>query len=138
MVLLNMTAEPIKKKEFSGYTPGEYLAQVQALVSGESKKRLLFWEVVFRGPGFGVIKLRMYDTVFGRQDLYRLLTAIGIDPDRKDIETDEIVDRFVTIKIEEGEPYNDKPTWNVTDIFEASSDDSEEDGVVEDDEDDWS
>lgn len=138
MVLLNMTAEPIKKKEFSGYTPGEYLAQVQALVSGESKKRLLFWEVVFRGPGFGVIKLRMYDTAFGRQDLYRLLTAIGIDPDRKDIETDEIVDRFVTIKIEEGEPYNDKPTWNVTDIFEASSDDSEEDGVVEDDEDDWS
>ena len=138
MVLLNMTAEPIKKKEFSGYTPGEYLAQVQALVSGESKKGLLFWEVVFRGPGFGVIKLRMYDTVFGRQDLYRLLTAIGIDPDRKDIETDEIVDRFVTIKIEEGEPYNDKPTWNVTDIFEASSDDSEEDGVVEDDEDDWS
>jgi len=138
MVLLNMTAEPIKKKEFSGYTPGEYLAQVQALVSGESKKGLLFWEVVFRGPGFGVIKLRMYDTAFGRQDLYRLLTAIGIDPDRKDIETDEIVDRFVTIKIEEGEPYNDKPTWNVTDIFEASSDDSEEDGVVEDDEDDWS
>ena len=138
MVLLNMTAEPIKKKEFSGYTPGEYLAQVQALVSGESKKGLLFWEVVFRGPGFGVIKLRMYNTVFGRQDLYRLLTAIGIDPDRKDIETDEIVDRFVTIKIEEGEPYNDKPTWNVTDIFEASSDDSEEDGVVEDDEDDWS
>lgn len=138
MVLLNMTAEPIKKKEFSGYTPGEYLAQVQALVSGESKKGLLCWEVVFRGPGFGVIKLRMYDTAFGRQDLYRLLTAIGIDPDRKDIETDEIVDRFVTIKIEEGEPYNDKPTWNVTDIFEASSDDSEEDGVVEDDEDDWS
>ena len=138
MVLLNMTAEPIKKKEFSGYTPGEYLAQVQALVSGESKKGLLCWEVVFRGPGFGVIKLRMYDTAFGRQDLYRLLTAIGIDPDRKDIETDEIVDRFVTIKIEEGEPYNDKPTWNVTDIFEASSDDSEEDVVVEDDEDDWS
>lgn len=59
MVLLNMTAEPIKKKEFSGYTPGEYLAQVQALVSGESKKGLLFWEVVFRGPGFGVIKLRI-------------------------------------------------------------------------------
>ena len=138
MVLLNMTAETIKKKEFNGYTQGESLAQVQALVSGESKKGLLCWEVVFRGPGFGVIKLRMYDTVFGRQDLYRLLTAIGIDPDRKDIETDEIVDRFVTIKIEEGEPYNDKPTWNVTDIFEASSDDSDEDGVVEDDEDDWS
>ena len=138
MVLLNITAEPIKKKEFNGYTPGEYFAQVQALVSGESKKGLLFWEVVFRGPGFGVIKLRMYDTAFGRQDLHRLLTAIGIDPDRKDIDTDEIVDRFVTIKIEEGEPYNDKPTWNVTDIFEASSDDSEEDVVVEDDEDDWS
>lgn len=138
MVLLNMTAEPIKKKEFNGYTPGEYLAQVQALVSGESKKGLPFWEVVFRGPGFGVIKLRMYDTAFGRQDLHRLLTAIGIDSDRKDIDTDEIVDHFVTIKIEEGEPYNDKPTWNVTDIFEASSDDSDEDGGVEDDEDDWS
>ena len=138
MVLLNMTAETIKKKEFNGYTPGEYLAQVQALVSGESKKGLLFWEVVFRGPGFGVIKLRMYDTVFGRQDLHRLLTAIGIDSNRDDIDTDEIVDRFVTIKIEEGEPYNDKPTWNVTDILEATSDDSDEDGGVEDGEDDWS
>lgn len=138
MVLLNMTAEPIKKKEFNGYTPGEYLAQVQALVSGESKKGLLYWEVVFRGPGFGVIKLRMYDTAFGRQDLHRLLTAIGIEPNRDDIDTDEIVDRFVTIKIEEGEPYNDKPTWNVTDILEAPSDDSDEDGGVEDDEDDWS
>lgn len=138
MVLLNMTAEPTKKKEFNGYTPGEYLAQVQALVSGESKKGLLCWEVVFRGPGFGVIKLRMYDTAFGRQDLHRLLTAIGIDPNRDDIDTDEIVDRFVTIKIEEGEPYNDKPTWNVTDILEATSDDSDEDGGVEDGEDDWS
>lgn len=138
MVLLNMTAEPTKKKEFNGYTPGEYLAQVQALVSGESKKGLLCWEVVFRGPGFGVIRLRMYDTAFGRQDLHRLLTAIGIDPNRDDIDTDEIVDRFVTIKIEEGEPYNDKPTWNVTDILEATSDDSDEDGGVEDGEDDWS
>lgn len=138
MVLLNMTAEPLKKKVFNGYTPGEYLAQVQALVSGKSKKGLLFWEVVFRGPGFGVIKLRMYDTAFGRQDLHRLLTAIGIDPNRDDIDTDEIVDRFVTIKIEEGEPYNDKPTWNVTDIFEVSSDDSDEDGGVDDVEDDWS
>lgn len=138
MVLLNMTAETIKNKEFNGYTPGEYLAQVQALVSGESKKHLLYWEVVFRGPGFGVIKLRMYDTVFGRQDLHRLLTAIGIDPNRDDIDTDEIVDRFVTIKIEEGEPYNDKPTWNVTDIFEVASDDSDEEGGAEDDEDDWS
>lgn len=137
MVLLNMTAEPFKKKEFNGYTPGEYIAQVQALVSGESNKGLLCWEVVFRGPGFGVIKLRMYDTAFGRQDLHRLLTAIGIDPNRDDIDTDEIVDRFVTIKIEEGEPYNDKPTWNVTDILEATSDDSDEDGGVEDDEDDW-
>ena len=138
MTRLTMSAEPMKKKEFTGYTPGEYLAQVQALISGESKKGIVYWEVVFRGPVFGVIKLRMYDTVFGRQDLHRLLTAIGIDPNRDDIDTDEIVDHFVTIKIEEGEPYNDKPTWNVTDIFEASSDDSDEDGGVEDDEDDWS
>ena len=136
MTRLTMSAEPMKKKEFTGYTPGEYLAQVQALISGESKKGTVYWEVVFRGPGFGVIKLRMYDTVFGRQDLHRLLTAIGIDHNRDDIDTDEIVDRFVTIKIEEGEPYNDKPTWNVTDIFEVSSDDEE--GGAEDDEDDWS
>ena len=138
MTRLTMSAEPMKKKEFTGYTPGEYLAQVQALISGESKKGIVYWEVVFRGPGFGVIKLRMYDTVFGRQDLHRLLTATGIDPNRDDIDTDEIVDRFVTIKIEGGEPYNDKPTWNVTDIFEASSDDSDEDSGAEDDEDDWS
>ena len=61
---------------------------------------------------------------------------MGIDHTRDDIDTDEIVDRFVTIKIEEGEPYNDKPTWDVTDIFEASSDDEE--GGADDVEDDWS
>ena len=138
MTRLTMSAEPMKKKEFTGYTPGEYLAQVQALISGESKKGIVYWEVVFRGPGFGVIKLRMYDTAFGRQDLYKLLTSVGIDHTRDDIDTDEIVDRFATIKIEEGEPYNDKPTWDVTDIFEASSDDSDEDSGAEDDEDDWS
>ena len=137
MTRLTMSAEPMKKKEFTGYTPGEYLAQVLALISGESKKGIAYWEVVFRGPGFGVIKLRMYDTAFGRQDLYKLLTSVGIDHTRDDIDTDEIVDRFVTIKIEEGEPYNDKPTWDVTDIFEASSDDDDE-GGAEDDEDDWS
>ena len=137
MTRLTMSAEPMKKKEFTGYTPGEYLAQVQALISGESKKGIVYWEVVFRGPGFGVIKLRMYDTAFGRQDLYKLLTSVGIEHTRDDIDTDEIVDRFVTIKIEEGEPYNDKPTWDVTDIFEASSDDDDE-GGAEDVEDDWS
>ena len=137
MTRLTMSAEPMKKKEFTGYTPGEYLAQVQALISGESMKGIVYWEVVFRGPGFGVIKQRMYDTAFGRQDLYKLLTAIGIDPNRDDIDTDEIVDHFVTIKIEEGEPYNDKPTWDVTDIFEASSDDDDE-GGADDGEDDWS
>ena len=137
MTRLTMSAEPMKKKEFTGYTPGEYLAQVQALISGESQKGIVYWEVVFRGPGFGVIKLRMYDTVFGRQDLYKLLTSVGIEHTRDDIDTDEIVDRFVTIKIEEGEPYNDKPTWDVTDIFEASSDDDDE-GGAEDVEDDWS
>ena len=135
MAKLTMSAEPMKKKEFTGYTPGEYLAQVQALVSGESKKGIVYWEVVFRGPGFGIIKLRMYDTAFGRQDLYKLLTSLGITHTRDDIDTDEIVDRFVTIKIEEGEPYNDKPTWDVTDIFEASG--GEEEGA-EDDEEDWS
>ena len=134
MTKLTMSAEPMKKKEFTGYTPGEYLAQVQALISGESKKGIVYWEVVFRGPGFGVIKLRMYDTAFGRQDLYKLLTSVGIDHTRDDIDTDEIVDRFVIIKIEEGEPYNDKPTWDVKDIFEASSDDDDEGGA----EDDWS
>lgn len=137
MTRLTMSAEPMKKKEFTGYTPGEYLAQVQALISGESKKGIVYWEVVFRGPGFGVIRLRMYDTAFGRQDLYKLLTSVGIEHTRDDIDTDEIVDRFVIIKIEEGEPYNDKPTWDVTDIFEASSDDDDE-GGAEDDEDDWS
>ena len=136
MTRLTMSAELMKKKEFTGYTPGEYLAQVQALISGKSKKDIVYWEVVFRGPGFGVIKLRMYDTAFGRQDHYKLLTSVGIDHTRDDIDTDEIVDRFVTIKIEEGEPYNDKPTWDVTDIFEASSDDEE--GGADDVEDDWS
>ena len=57
MTKLTMSAEPMKKKEFTGYTPGEYLAQVQALISGESKKGIVYWEVVFRGPGFGVIKI---------------------------------------------------------------------------------
>lgn len=100
----------------------------------------MYYAFKLRGEGFGVYTYRIYDSVYGRQDLFVLLSCCGIDPKREDIDTDELLGRFFTIKLEkrrnangELELYNDKVQWDITEITSAENVESDDD----EDFDDW-
>lgn len=135
MVQLNMKPGILEQKEFEGYTDGVYTAQVQSFESKTSTNGNDYWRVTFKGDGFGRISTNIFDTVFGRNTLYQLVTSVGIDPERDDIDTDEIVGKYVNITIEEVEPYNDKRQWDITLIEEAGGSTDE---ASDDEDDDWS
>lgn len=124
MAIIGITAEA--KKEFT-YKKGDYEAVIQAIENKTATTGTEYWEVTFKGEGFGRIGLKIFDTAFGRQDLYRLYTAVGIDPTRDDVDTEELEGRYVIIHIDEDGIYNDKPRFAVKDIFEATGDEDDED-----------
>lgn len=131
MAIIGISAEA--KKEFT-YKKGDYEACIQAIENKTATTGTEYWEVTFKGSGFGRIALKIFDTAFGRQDLYRLYTALGIDPSRDDVDTEELEGRYVVIHIDEDGIYNDKPRFAVKDIFEASGDDDDDDFEDEDEE----
>ena len=124
MAIIGITAEA--KKEFT-YKKGDYEAVIQAIENKTATTGTEYWQVTFKGDGFGRIALKIFDTAFGRQDLYRLYTAVGIDPTRDDVDTEELEGRYVIIHIDEDGIYNDKPQFAVKDIFEATGDEDDED-----------
>lgn len=124
MAIIGITAEA--KKEFT-YKKGDYEAVIQAIENKTATTGTEYWQVTFKGDGFGRIALKIFDTAFGRQDLYRLYIAVGIDPTRDDVDTEELEGRYVIIHIDEDGIYNDKPQFAVKDIFEATGDEDDED-----------
>ena len=131
MAIIGITAEA--KKEFT-YKKGDYEAVIQAIENKTATTGTEYWEVTFKGDGFGRIGLKIFDTAFGRQDLYRLYTAVGIDTTRDDVDTEELEGRYVIIHIDEDGIYNDKPRFAVKDIFEATGDEDDDDDDFEDEE----
>ena len=131
MAIIGITAEA--KKGFT-YKKGDYEAVIQAIESKTATTGTEYWEVTFKGDGFGRIGLKIFDTAFGRQDLYRLYTAVGIDTTRDDVDTEELEGRYVIIHIDEDGIYNDKPRFAVKDIFEATGDEDDDDDDFEDEE----
>ena len=138
MALLSIKAEKMAPK--AEYQEGEYTVIIDSIESAQTKtngKPYLAFKL--RGEGLGTYTHRVFDSVFGRADMYKILTALGIDPTRDDVDSDELLGRFIKIKLEkrrnangELELYNDKPQWQVSEITSA--------GDIEDDEDeldDW-
>ena len=133
MALLSIKEEKMEKLQ--GYQEGEYTVIIDSIESGVSKSGKPSLNFELRGEGLGTYTHRVYDSVFGRADMYKILTALGIDPTRDDVDSDELLGRFIKIKLEkdkdangEVKMYNDKPQWRVTEITSA--------GDIEDDEDD--
>ena len=100
-------------------------------------------EIVFKGE-FGknspkTITGRIVDNKIGREQLFNILKACGLQ-NEESVEESELEGKYVGIIIAEGEPYNDKPTWNVFNYFTLEDSDDEEADTedVEDDDDDWS
>lgn len=134
MALIEFLAEERKGQELSyEYKDGEYTVQITAVEPKVSSTGKPYFRVTLRGD-YGTdmqfYSFNIFDTAFGRQDLFSIYKACGIDPKRRDVDTDELVDKFLNITLEEGEPYNDRRQWDVVGIDVASSTD-------EDDDDDW-
>lgn len=131
-----------EKAEVS-YTPGRYEALIQGVTQKVSKSGLDMLEIVFKGE-FGknspkTITGRIVDNKIGREQLFNILKACGLQ-NEESVEESELEGKYVGIIIVEGEPYNDKPTWNVFNYFTLEDSDDEEADTedVEDDDDDWS
>lgn len=132
-----------EKAEVS-YTPGRYEALIQGVTQKLSKSGLDMLEIVFKGE-FGknapkTITGRIVDNKIGREQLFNILKACGLH-NEESVEESELEGKYVGIIIAEGEPYNDKPTWNVFNYFTLEDSDEEEDDtedVEDDDDDDWS
>lgn len=138
MALLQIKAEKMTPK--TEYKEGTYLAQIDSVETGTTQSGKMYYAFKLRGDGFDVYTYRIYDSVYGRQDLFVLLSCCGIDPKREDIDTDELLGRFFTIKLEkrrnangELELYNDKVQWDITEITSAENVESDDD----EDFDDW-
>lgn len=139
---MTIRIKPTEKAEVS-YTPGRYEALIQGVTQKVSKSGLDMLEIVFKGE-FGknapkTITGRIVDNKIGREQLFNILKACGLH-NEESVEESELEGKYVGIIIAEGEPYNDKPTWNVFNYFTLEDSDDEEDVDTSDDEDDddWS
>lgn len=139
---MTIRIKPTEKAEVS-YTPGRYEALIQGVTQKVSKSGLDMLEIVFKGE-FGknapkTITGRIVDNKIGREQLFNILKACGLH-EEESVEESELEGKYVGIIIAEGEPYNDKPTWNVFNYFTLEDSDEEEADTedVEDDDDDWS
>lgn len=135
--------KPQQKSEVA-YKAGRYEALIQGVTQKISKSSGLdMLEIVFKGE-FGknapkTITGRIVDNNIGREQLYSIMQACGME-DREEVEESELEGKYVGIVISEGEPYNDKPSWNVTSYFTLEDADEEEsdEADADDEDDDWS
>lgn len=123
------------------YKNGKYEVLVEAVEYGENKNTgAPYYKFVLRG-NFGehltMYNLFVRDNTYGQEQLYKIIEAVGLDPKAKDIDTDDIVGKYMGIEIKEGDPYNGKRQFNVRDIFALDGADESEEGPTESD-DDWS
>ena len=139
MSKLAIGAKAPEVREFI-YTPGKYEVLVEAIEQGTNKNTgTLFYKFVLRG-NFGenltMFNLFVRDNTYGQEQLYKIIEAVGLDPKAEDIDTDDIVGKYMGVEIKEGDPYNGKRQFNVRDIF--ALDEEEEEGSTDSDaDDDW-
>lgn len=125
------------------YTPGKYEVLVEAVEQGTNQNTgVLFYKFVLRG-NFGnnltMFNLFVRDNTYGQEQLYKIIEAVGLDPNSDDIDTEDIVGKYMGIEIKEGDPYNGRRQFNVRDIFalDDEEDEGEEDSTSSDADDDW-
>ena len=85
-----------------------------------------------------MFNLFVRDNTYGQEQLYKIIEAVGLDPNSDDIDTDDIVGKYMGVEIKEGDPYQGKRQFNVRDIFALDEEDEdEEDSTDSDADDDW-
>ena len=137
---ISLTPKEPEVREFI-YTPGKYEVLVESVEEGTNKNTgAIFYKFVLRG-NFGkdltLFNLFIRDNTYGQEQLYKIIEAVGLDPKEENIDTDDIVGKYMGVEIKESDPYKGKRQFNVYGIFALDEDDEAEDGSsVEDD--DWS
>lgn len=137
---ISLTPKEPEVREFI-YTPGKYEVLVESVEQGTNKNTgAIFYKFVLRG-NFGknltLFNLFIRDNTYGQEQLYKIIEAVGLDPKAKDIDTDDIVGKYMGVEIKESDPYKGKRQFNVYDIFALDEEDEAEDGSLAED-DDWS
>lgn len=137
---LSLTPKEPEVREFI-YTPGKYEVLVESVEQGTNKNTgAIFYKFVLRG-NFGknltLFNLFIRDNTYGQEQLYKIIEAVGLDPNAENIDTDDIVGKYMGVEIKESDPYKGKRQFNVYDIFALDEEDEAEDGSLAED-DDWS
>lgn len=137
---ISLTPKEPEVREFI-YTPGKYEVLVESVEQGTNKNTgAIFYKFVLRG-NFGkdltLFNLFIRDNTYGQEQLYKIIEAVGIDPKEENIDTDDIVGKYMGVEIKESDPYKGKRQFNVYDIFALDEEDEAEDGSLAED-DDWS
>ena len=124
------------------YTPGKYEVLVEAVEQGTNQNTgVLFYKFVLRG-NFGnnltMFNLFVRDNTYGQEQLYKIIEAVGLDPNSDEIDTEDVVGKYMGIEIKEGDPYQGKRQFNVRDIFALDDEEEGEEGsTASDGDDDW-
>lgn len=137
---ISLTPKEPEAREFI-YTPGKYEVLVESVEQGTNKNTgAIFYRFVLRG-NFGknltLFNLFIRDNTYGQEQLYKIIEAVGLDPNAENIDTDDIVGKYMGVEIKESDPYKGKRQFNVYDIFALDEEDEAEDGSLAED-DDWS
>lgn len=137
---ISLTPKEPEVREFI-YTPGKYEVLVESVEQGTNKNTgAIFYKFVLRG-NFGKVltlfNLFIRDNTYGQEQLYKIIEAVGLDPKEENIDTDDIVGKYMGVEIKESDPYKGKRQFNVYDIFALDEEDEAEDGSLAED-DDWS
>lgn len=137
---ISLTPKEPEVREFI-YTPGKYEVLVESVEQGTNKNTgAIFYKFVLRG-NFGknltMFNLFIRDNNYGQEQLYKIIEAVGLDPKEENIDTDDIVGKYMGVEIKESDPYKGKRQFNVYDIFALDEDDEAEDGSLAEDGD-WS
>lgn len=137
---ITLTPKEPEVREFI-YTPGKYEVLVESVEQGTNKNTgAIFYKFVLRG-NFGkdltLFNLFIRDNTYGQEQLYKIIEAVGLDPREENIDTDDIVGKYMGVEIKESDPYKGKRQFNVYDIFALDEEDEAEDGSLAED-DDWS
>lgn len=138
MAIIPLKPKQPKKHNYI-YTPGKYEVLVEAVEFGENKNtKEPYYKFVLHG-NFGknltMFNLFVRDNTYGQEQLYKIIEAVGLDPNAEDIDTDDIVGKYMGIEIKEGDPYQGKRQFNVRDIF--AIDEEDEGSTYSNADDDW-
>lgn len=133
------TKQP-KQRDFI-YTPGKYEVLVEAVEQGTNQNTgVLFYKFVLRGNfGNNLIMFNLFvrDNTYGQEQLYKIIEAVGLDPNSDEIDTEDVVGKYMGIEIKEGDPYQGKRQFNVRDIFALDDEEEGEEGSTASNDDDW-